>query len=230
MSDSPLPRNFFPVPPKEYDPEYFRELVRSFTLYQQIAVNPGKLTAESLNLKPDVNSGIKQYNNNSDAIAAGLIPGDVWMLSTGEIRVVIDPDVVVPVSLEYFKQASGEIGDLITFDASAEVGQDIIYFMANGQVGTVGIDAVSDHPATGLAATGEVGSVLLAFELVQPSGASATTGINSVTTVSAASLTLGSSVGTTGTAIDFLAMSGKAAHTLTGTNLIGNVGSVTTNV
>ena len=89
------------------------------------------------------------------------------------------------------------------------------------------INAVSDHPAT--ESTVRLKRIK-AFELVQPSGASGTTGVNSVTTSSAASLTLGTSVGTTGTSIDFLAMSGKAAHTLTGTNLIGNVGSVTTNV
>lgn len=229
MSDS-LPRNFFPVPPKEYDPEYFRELVRSFTLFQQMSTNPSKLTAEGLNLRPDVNSGIQQYNNNSEAIAAGHIPGDLWMLSTGEIRIVIDPDVVVPVSLEYFKQASGKIGELVTFDASAEVGQGITFFMAEGAIGNVSIDAVSDLPATGLAATGEVGSVLLAFELVQPSGASATTAINGVTTVSASSLTLGTNVAITGTAIDFYSVSTGSSLSLTGTNLIGNVGSVTTNV
>ena len=48
------------------------------------------------------------------------------MLSTGEIRVVIDPDGC-SVSLST-KQASGEIGELITFDASAEeVGHYILY-------------------------------------------------------------------------------------------------------
>ena len=152
------------------------------------------------------------------------------MLSTGEIRIVIDPDVVVPVSLEFFKQASGKIGELVTFDASAEVGQEITFFMAEGAIGNVSIDAVSDLPATGLAATGEVGSVLLAFELVQTSGASATTGINGVTTVSASSLTLGTNVAITGTAIDFYSVSTGSSVSLTGTNLIGNVGSVTTNV
>jgi len=229
MSDS-LPRNFFPVPPKEYDPEYFRELVRSFSLFQQMATNPTKLTAEGLNLKPDVNSGIRQYNNNSDAIAAGHIPGDLWMLSTGEIRIVIDPDVVVPVSLEYFKQASGKIGDLVTFDASAEVGQEITFFMASGEIGNVSIDAISDLPATGLGANGEVGSVILAFELVQVNGVLATMGIDGITTTSAANLTVGTSVGITGIAIDFFSVEAKSSLSLTGTNLIGSTGSVTTNV
>ena len=43
----------------------------------------------SLNLKPE-GGGIRQFANNVEAYAAGLKPGDMWMLSTGEVRIVID--------------------------------------------------------------------------------------------------------------------------------------------
>ena len=59
------------------------------------------------------------------------------MLSTGEIRVVISPDVDVPVSLEVHRQAVGQVGDPVTFDASAEIGETPIHFMAEGQVGQI---------------------------------------------------------------------------------------------
>ena len=52
MTDSPVPRYLFGIPPKDYDPEYFREVLRTFSLFQTQLANPGKVTANELNLKP----------------------------------------------------------------------------------------------------------------------------------------------------------------------------------
>lgn len=204
MADNPLPRYFFGVPPEQYDPDYMRELVRVFSLFQEQLTNPGKVTASELNLRPD-GAGIRQFSDNRAAYDAGLLPGDVWTLSTGEIRIVVDPNVVVPAYVEYYRQATGEVGQLITFDASAEILEGMpLFFSPEGKVGDVTIDAVSTYPPTGLAATGAVGSVIL--NIISVSGQSGTTSVNAPT------------------------VTGTSTLTLTGVNLAGSVGSVTTNV
>ena len=85
---SPTPKFYFPIAPTEYNQQFMNEVIRSFALFQEQLGNPGKVTAESINLKPAGAEGIKQYSNNREAYDDGLIPGDLWMLSTGEIRVV----------------------------------------------------------------------------------------------------------------------------------------------
>ena len=124
MSD-PTPRYYFPTAPGEYDQSFMNEIVRAFSLFQEQLKNPGKVTAHSLNLKPSDTEGIQQYSNNREAYDAGLLPGDIWMLSTGEIRIVVSPNVDVPVSIEYYRSAEGQVGQVITFDASAEIGEII---------------------------------------------------------------------------------------------------------
>ena len=83
------------------------------------------------------------------------------MLSTGEIRVVVSPDVDVPVSLEVHRQAVGQVGDPTTFDASAEIGETPIHFMAEGQVGQVTTEHAYNF--TGVAASSSVGSVTISI-------------------------------------------------------------------
>lgn len=161
MADSPIPRYLFGIPPKDYDPEYFREVLRTFSLFQTQLANPGKVTANELNLKPANAGGIRQFASNVEAYNAGLQPGDVWMLSTGEIRVVVSPDVDVPVSLEVHRQAVGQVGDPTTFDASAEIGETPIHFMAEGQVGQVTTEHAYNF--TGVAASSGVGSVTISI-------------------------------------------------------------------
>ena len=95
MADNPLPKPYFPIPPNQYDAAYFREMVKMFSVFLQQANNPSKLTANGLNLKPTGADGIKTFSNNADAYADGLLPGDVWMTSAGDLRVVISPDVIV---------------------------------------------------------------------------------------------------------------------------------------
>lgn len=154
MSD-PTPRFYFPTAPQEYNQEFMNELVRSFSLFQEQLKNPGKLTAHSLNLKPTGSEGIKQYANNREAYDDGLLPGDIWMLSTGEIRVVIDPNIDVPVSIPYYNSGKGEVGSVTAPDGTAEIG-DIINPMEL-QVGSVTFAYGFD--VTGTTATGETPDV-----------------------------------------------------------------------
>ena len=182
MADNPLPRYFFAVPPKEYDQNYMREVVRAFSLFQEQLTNPGKVTANELNLKPE-GGGIKQFANNVEAYNAGLQPDDMWMLSTGEVRIVIDPNIDVPVSIEYFRSGTGQVGQVITFDASAEI-DDVIHFMADGQVGSANAVAVYSITGTAAAATSGVGAVTTAFAYsFTGTAASATSGVGTVTIV-----------------------------------------------
>ena len=161
MADNPLPRYFFGVPPREYDPNYMRELVRSFALFQEQLTNPGKVVANELNLKPE-GGGLRQFANNVEAYAAGLQPGDMWMLSTGEVRITIDPNVTVPVSIEFFNSATGQVGQVITFDASAEVEQPV-FFTGEGQVGNVSTDSAYSLTGTAASATSGVGGVTVSI-------------------------------------------------------------------
>jgi len=180
MADNPLPRYFFGVPPREYDPNYMRELVRSFSLFQEQLTNPGKVTANELNLKPE-GGGIKQFASNIEAYNAGLQPGDMWMLSTGEVRIVIDPNIDVPVSIEYFRSGTGQVGQVVTFDASAEI-DDVIHFMADGQVGSANAVAVYSIAGTIPTATSGVGAVTTASAYsLTGTAASATSSVGGVT-------------------------------------------------
>ena len=151
---SPIPKFYFPIAPTEYNQQFMNEVIRTFALFQEQLGNPGKVTAESINLKPAGAEGIKQYSNNREAYDDGLIPGDLWMLSTGEIRVVISPDIDVPVTMPHPQEASGFVGRVTTFDASAEIG-DIVNVI-EGQVGSVSIEF--GYLTTGLEGVSSVGS------------------------------------------------------------------------
>ena len=180
MADNPLPRYFFGVPPREYDPNYMREVVRAFSLFQEQLSNPGKVTANELNLKPE-GGGIRQFANNVEAYAAGLQPGDMWMLSTGEVRITIDPNVTVPVSIEFFNSATGQVGQVIADDASAEIEQPV-FFTGQGQVGDVSVDSAYSITGTAATATTAVGSVTTASAYsLTGTAASATSGVGGVT-------------------------------------------------
>lgn len=180
MADNPLPRYFFGVPPREYDPNYMREVVRAFSLFQEQLSNPGKVTANELNLKPE-GGGIRQFANNVEAYAAGLQPGDMWMLSTGEVRITIDPNVTVPVSIEFFNSATGQVGQVIADDASAEIEQPV-FFTGQGQVGDVSVDSAYSITGTAATATSAVGSVSTASAYsLTGTAASATSGVGGVT-------------------------------------------------
>jgi len=180
MADNPLPRYFFGVPPRDYDPNYMRELVRTFSLFQEQLSNPGKVTANELNLKPE-GGGIRQFANNVEAYAAGLQPGDMWMLSTGEVRITIDPNVTVPVSIEFFRSGTGQVGQVVTFDASAEIEQPV-FFTGQGQVSGVNIESTYTIAGTTATATTAAGSVTTASAYsLTGTAASATSGVGGVT-------------------------------------------------
>mgnify|MGYP003132504899 FL=1 len=95
MADNPLPKPYFPVPPNQYDPAYFREMVKMFSVFLQQASNPSKITVDGLNLKPFGANGVQSFANNASAISGGLLPGDVYAGNFGDLRVVISPDVIV---------------------------------------------------------------------------------------------------------------------------------------
>ena len=95
------------------------------------------------------------------------------------IRVVISPDVDVPVSLEVHRQAVGQVGDPVTFDASAEIGETPIHFMAEGQVGQVTTEHT--YAFNGLAVSGNVGSVSFNVGGATLTGLASSTSVGSVT-------------------------------------------------
>jgi hypothetical protein len=81
-SRSPAP--FFPTPPGEYNRQYMAQLVRAFAVFVQQANNPGDAIFTTLRL-----TALPVYANNAAALAGGLIAGDVYKTSTGELRIVV---------------------------------------------------------------------------------------------------------------------------------------------
>jgi hypothetical protein len=81
-SSSPAP--FFPTPPGEYNRQYMAQLIRAFSVFVQQANNPGDAIFTTLKL-----TALPIYANNAAAIAGGLIAGDVYKTSTGELRIVV---------------------------------------------------------------------------------------------------------------------------------------------
>ena len=224
---SPTPKFYFPIAPTEYNQQFMNEVIRSFALFQEQLGNPGKVTAESINLQPAAAAGINQYSNNREAYDDGLIPGDLWMLSTGEIRVVISPDIDVPVTMPHPQEASGFVGRVTTFDASAEIG-DIVNVI-EGQVGSVSIEMV--YSVSGVAATGElpeiagitIADVDTQFIIDGPEGTGETVTVFIESDNNAAVDGLGST-----TSVGTIAFSLDGAYDITGAGGTASVGEVTT--
>ena len=81
-SNSPAP--FFPTPPGEYNRQYMAQLVRAFSVFVQQANNPGDAIFTTLRL-----TALPVYANNAAAITGGLIAGDIYKTSGGELRIVV---------------------------------------------------------------------------------------------------------------------------------------------
>jgi hypothetical protein len=81
-SNSPVP--YFPTPPGEYNRQYMAQLVRAFSVFVQQTNNPGDAIFTTLRL-----TALPIYANNAAALAGGLIAGDVYKTSTGELRIVV---------------------------------------------------------------------------------------------------------------------------------------------
>jgi hypothetical protein len=81
-SSSPAP--FFPTPPGEYNRQYMAQLVRAFSVFVQQTNNPGDAIFTTLRL-----TALPIYANNAAALAGGLIAGDVYKTSGGELRIVV---------------------------------------------------------------------------------------------------------------------------------------------
>jgi hypothetical protein len=60
------------------------QLVRAFSVFVQQVNNPGDAIFTTLKL-----TALPVYANNAAAIAGGLIAGDVYKTSTGELRIVV---------------------------------------------------------------------------------------------------------------------------------------------
>ena len=75
---------FFPTPPDQYNRQYMAQLVRAFSVFVQQANNPGDAIFTTLRL-----TALPVYANNAAALAGGLIDGDVYKTSTGELRIVV---------------------------------------------------------------------------------------------------------------------------------------------
>ena len=103
------------------------------------------------------------------------------MLSTGEVRITIDPNVTVQVNIEYYRSGTGQVGQVVTFDASAEVEQPV-FFTGQGQVSGVNIESTYTISGTTATATSSVGSVTTASAYsLTGTAASATSGVGGVT-------------------------------------------------
>lgn len=81
-SNAPAP--FFPTPPEGYSRQYMAQLIRAFSVFVQQVNNPGEAIFTTLRL-----TAIPVYANNAAAIAGGLIAGDIYKTSTGELRIVV---------------------------------------------------------------------------------------------------------------------------------------------
>lgn len=81
-SNAPAP--FFPTPPENYNRQYMSQLVRAFAVFVQQVNNPGEAIFTTLRL-----TVLPVYANNAAAIAGGLIAGDIYKTSTGELRIVV---------------------------------------------------------------------------------------------------------------------------------------------
>ena len=57
-----LPLPFFPIPPNQYTPQYFAEVVRAFSLYMEQIQNPGdgRFTTIVVTDMPDNDVGLEQ--------------------------------------------------------------------------------------------------------------------------------------------------------------------------
>ena len=81
-SGNPAP--YFPTPPEQYSRQYMAQVVRAFAVFVQQVNNPGDAIFTTLRL-----TALPVYANNAAAITGGLIAGDVYKTSTGELRIVV---------------------------------------------------------------------------------------------------------------------------------------------
>ena len=72
------------MPPDQYNRQYMAQVVRAFSVFVQQVNNPGDAIFTTLRL-----TSLPIYANNAAALAGGLIAGDVYKTSTGELRIVV---------------------------------------------------------------------------------------------------------------------------------------------
>lgn len=81
---SKLPFPFFGTPPKEYSQYYFTQLVRNFAVFAEQLRVPGPQRATTIKL-----TDLPEFADNATAVSGGLVEGDVYRTSTGEVRIVV---------------------------------------------------------------------------------------------------------------------------------------------
>ncbi len=81
MSTRGVPAPYFPSPPQGYDPTYFSEVVRSFSLYIQQTQNPGTAVFNTLNLL-----NLPTHADNASAITGGLKNNELYKTGRGRVR------------------------------------------------------------------------------------------------------------------------------------------------
>ena len=75
---SPIP--YFPVPPAQYNQQYFSEIIRAFSVYTQQAANPGPMRATQITLttsNTNVDRGTIEWNNTEDTLDVTMGDGVV---------------------------------------------------------------------------------------------------------------------------------------------------------
>ena len=75
---------FFPSPPKDYSQPYFAQLIRNFSVFAQQTQVPGPQQATTLKL-----TDLPEFADNATALTGGLVAGDIYRTSTGELRIVV---------------------------------------------------------------------------------------------------------------------------------------------
>lgn len=110
--NSPVP--YFPIPPRQYDQQYFAEIIRAFTVFAQQTTNPGPIRSTELTLT--------QSTGNVDR---GQI---VWNTTEDTIDITMGDGVIQQVGYETFMYVKNDTGS--TIDNGTVVG----FAGANGQI------------------------------------------------------------------------------------------------
>ena len=110
----PTPIPYFPVPPREYNTQYFAEVVRAFSVYTQQMANPGPWRATELTLTQSAGN-----------VEEGIL---TWNTVDETVDITMGNGVVQQVGFETYIRAKNNTGSTIpngTVVGFAGVGDDI---------------------------------------------------------------------------------------------------------
>lgn len=95
--NSPVP--YFPIPPRQYDQQYFSEVIRSFTVFAQQTTNPGPIRATELTLTESTGN-----------VDRGQI---VWNTTEDTMDITMGDGVVQQVGFETYMRVKNDTGSQI---------------------------------------------------------------------------------------------------------------------